>query len=320
MALTRGLCAVAALSGLLLACAPTAQQSAPASTTNATATNIPLLYIEAVPVFADVDPATMNISIEDAERRITDKTKAIVCVDYGGLSNDYHRLRALCDRHGIALISDAAHSIGAVYDGRYACQYADFTIFSFQAIKTLTTADGGMLAIKDPALLPRAKRLRWFGIDREAKQCGIWENDIREIGYKYQMTDIAASMGLAGMREIDDILEHRRTLFQAYCEHLSTNRARIVGLSPKDLLRNSAWLLTIIVDRDRTALVTALREAGVESGQVHYRNDRYSILGGRRTDLPNMDSVEERYLVLPLHTRMITADVGKISELVNRGW
>ena len=285
-----------------------------------TATNIPLLYIGAKIIFADIDLDTMNISVADVRRKITPRTKAIVCVDYGGVPCDYDALSALCYEHGLKLIADAAHSIGSKYRGRFSGTCADFTIFSFQAIKTLTTGDGGLLAIRDTALVDKAKRLRWFGIDRSAKQGGIWENDIVEVGYKYQMTDIAAGIGLAGLKHIHEVIRHRNDLFKVYETQLDTSRARLVGHSKTDDYYTSAWLLTIIVDKDRIGLMKKLREHGFESGQVHYRNDRYSIFGGRRGDLPNMDDVEDRYLVLPIHPLVRASDVERICFLINEGW
>jgi dTDP-4-amino-4,6-dideoxygalactose transaminase len=285
-----------------------------------TATNIPLLYIGAKIVFADIDPDTMNISIPDVERKITPKTKAIVCVDYGGVPCDYDALNHLCKKHGLKLISDAAHSIGSKYKDQFSGTCADFTIFSFQAIKTLTTGDGGMLTIRDPSLIEKAKRLRWFGIDRSAKQGGIWENDIIEVGYKYQMTDIAAGIGLAGLKHIREVIRYRNELFQHYEAKLTSSRVKLIGQSSTSDYFTCAWLLTIIVDQDRVALMKKLRENGVESGQVHYRNDRYSILGGRCKDLPHMDELEDRYLVLPLHPRIRSSDIEKICGLINEGW
>ena len=285
-----------------------------------TATNIPLRYIGVHPVFADIDPLTMNLSIEDLEHRITAKTKAIVCVDYGGVPNDYERLRALCSKHNLQLISDAAHALGSTYRGANIAELADFTIFSFQAIKTLTTGDGGLLAIKDENLLSKAKKLRWFGIDREAKQGGVWENDIVDIGYKYQMNDIAAAIGLAGLDEVHRVIEYRNNLFRCYEENLEQNNLRIIGQASTEEYFNSSWLLTICVERDRIGLMEKLRSHNIEAAQVHYRNDRYSIFGERRSDLPNMDAMENYYLVLPLHTRVTISDVEKICQVINQGW
>lgn len=285
-----------------------------------TATNIPLLYIGATPVFADIDPDTMNISILDIENKISPKTKALVCVDYGGVPNDYNSLNQICQKYNLKLISDAAHSLGSKYKETYAAQHADFSIFSFQAIKTLTTGDGGLLAIRDAGLLEQAKKLRWFGIDRSAKQGGIWENDIVDIGYKYQMNDISAAIGLAGLKEIHQVIEYRNNLFRIYEGSLRSPRVKIIGKSSTPEYFNSSWLITVIVDKDRVGLMKKLRDQGIESAQVHYRNDRYKIFGERRGDLPVMDAFEDRYLVLPLHTKMGPEHVNKICEIVNSGW
>ncbi len=285
-----------------------------------TATSIPLLYIGAKPVFADIDRETMNISTKDIEIKITEKTKAIACVDYGGVPCDYDELNKICRKYNLKLISDAAHSLGTMYNGNFAAQEADFSIFSFQAIKTLTTGDGGLLAIKDGSLVELAKKLRWFGIDRTAKQGGIWENDIIDIGYKYQMNDIAAGIGLAGLKTITKTIENRNKLFSLYEKGIKTNDLKIIGKSQTDKYYNSAWLITVLVNDDRIGLMHKLRENGIESAQVHYRNDRYSIFGGRRNDLPVMDELEDRYLVLPLHTKIGPEHIDRICEVINSGW
>lgn len=285
-----------------------------------TATNIPLLYIGAKPVFADIDPETMNVSPKDIENRITERTKAIACVDYGGVPCNYEELNRICRKYGLKLISDGAHSLGTKYKDKYSAQEADFTIFSFQAIKTLTTGDGGLVAIKDPELLELAKKLRWFGIDRSAKQGGIWENDITDVGYKYQMNDIAAGIGLAGLRNIENTINNRNKLFKLYESGIKSSDIRIVGKSKTDDYFNSAWLITIIVNDDRIGLMRKLRDHGIESAQVHYRNDRYNIFGGRRNDLPVMDQLEDHYLVLPLHTKIGEEHVNRICDVINSGW
>ena len=285
-----------------------------------TATNLPLLYIGATPVFADIDPETMNICCEDVRRKITSKTKAISCVDYGGVPCDYDELNKICKEYNLKLISDAAHAIGSKYKGTFSAQHADFTIFSFQAIKTLTTGDGGLLAIKDHNLIEKAKRLRWFGIDRTAKQGGHWENDIVEVGYKYQMNDISAAIGLAGMKDIDKIIEYRNYLFSLYEEYLDSSEVTLIGSTRDSEYFNSAWLATIYVSGNREALMNKLRENNIESAQVHYRNDRYTVFGGRIDGLPNMDKYEDLYICLPLHTKMSREHVEKICALVNEGW
>ena len=285
-----------------------------------TATNLPLLYIGAKPVFLDIDPITMNINLDNIEKKITKKTKAIVCVDYGGVPNDFSKLLKICKKYKLKLISDAAHSLGSKYLGKYACTYADFTTFSFQAIKTLTTGDGGMLVIKNKKLFEKAKRLRWFGIDRSKKQLGIWENDVRELGYKYQMNDIAASLGLAGLKEIDSIIKKRILLFKEYEKNLNHENISIIGKSRTSKYINCPWLITIIVKKEKKKLMKKLRKHGIESSQVHYRNDRYSVFGKRLKNLYHMDSIENQYLVLPLYPQMTLADVKRICKVINSGW
>ncbi len=286
-----------------------------------TATNIPLLYIGAKPVFADIDPETMNIDVGDIESRINKKTKAIVAVDYGGVPCDYDALHSLCKKYGLKLIEDAAHALGSKYNGVGVGQLADFTIFSFQAIKTLTTGDGGLLAIREAELEGKGKRLRWFGIDRAAKQGGIWENDLTEIGYKYQMTDIAASLGLAALAEVDKTIAYRNELFAVYEKELSGAAGmKLIGHARTDKYFNSAWLATILVESNRIELMKKLRSHKIESAQVHYRNDRYAIFGDRREDLPNMDAAEDKYLVLPLHMRMREENIRTIAKVVKDGW
>ena len=284
-----------------------------------TATNIPLLYIGAKPIFADVDPETLNIDVQHVRRLITDKTKAIVCVHYAGLPCDMDELKEIAKEHDLPIIEDAAHAVGASYKGTPVGAISDFTMFSFQAIKHITTGDGGMVSFKNSDLNELGKRLRWFGIDRRSKQLGIWENDIKEVGYKYQMTDIAAAMGLAGLREFSTTLSYRQELLSKYEELFkSCPDVKFLGNKREDRV-HAAWLSTIIVDKRRD-LQKKLSSFGIESNQVHYRNDRYSIFGERRENLPNMDSIEDNYLVLPLHTKMNTADVEKVVSVIKSGW
>lgn len=284
-----------------------------------TATNIPFLYMGVKIVFADID-ANLNIDVKHVAELITPKTKAIVCVHYGGLPCDMDELWELGRKHNIAIIEDAAHAVGAKYKGEFIGSQSDFSMFSFQAIKHITTGDGGMLVVKDHSLVEKAKRLRWFGIDRSSKQKGIWENDITEVGYKYQMTDIAASIGLAAIDEFDDHLAHRQKLYRLYCELLKDIKGiRVIGREYTDR-EHAAWLLTAEVD-DRENLMKHLREHGIESGQVHYRNDKYTIFGGRTEGkFPKMDAIEERYLVLPLHAKVTEEDVAYIAYILRKGW
>ena len=286
-----------------------------------TATNIPFLYMGAKIRFADVQPDTLNIDVNHVRELVNEKTKAIVCVHYGGLPCDMDELQSIADEWGIPIIEDAAHALGATYKGKNVGEISDYTMYSFQAIKHITTGDGGMLVVKDKEEADKAKRIRWFGIDRNAKQKGIWENDIVEVGYKYQMTDISAALGLAALEDFDENLQKRKELFELYSDKLSDfSDVKVVGSNLNDRT-HAAWLFTILVE-NRYDLQKKLKNVGIESNQMHFRNDRYSIFkefwDGKQ--FPNMDSIEDKYLVLPLHHKMSVQDVDRVCSELKGGW
>ena len=286
-----------------------------------TATNIPFLYMGIKILFADIDPDTMNIDINHVAQLMNKNVKAIICVHYGGLPCDMDELQNIADKWSVPIIEDAAHAVGAKYKGSTIGSISDFTMFSFQAIKHITTGDGGMLIIKNKELIDQAERVRWFGIDRNAKQAGIWENDITEIGYKYQMTDISAAMGIASLDEFDELSRLRKRLFKTYEEELiGCKRLRVIGGGCVDR-EHAAWLFTVIVE-DRYTLQKKLRKNCIESNQVHFRNDRYTIFNeytqGKK--FPNMDKVEDDYLVLPLHAKMTVENVKRVCSVIKSGW
>ncbi|HMJ70201.1 MAG TPA: DegT/DnrJ/EryC1/StrS family aminotransferase [Cyclobacteriaceae bacterium] len=284
-----------------------------------TATTIPFLYMGVKFVFADIDPETLNISIPHVRQLVNEKTKAIVCVHYGGLPCDMNELMAIAAQYNIPVIDDAAHALGATYEGKPIGSICDFSMFSFQAIKHITTGDGGMLVVKDKSIIAKGERIRWFGIDRSNKQKGTWENDIWEVGYKYQMTDIAAAMGIAGLRIFDKTLAYRQKLFEIYKKNLrNVPGLKLIGADYTDRT-HAAWLCTAIVE-NRVGFMNYLRENKIESGQIHYRNDRYSVLGGRRDDLPMMDSVEDKYIVLPLNNHLTEAQIEYVCATIKKGW
>jgi len=283
-----------------------------------TATNIPLLYIGAKLVFVDVDPKTLNLNVEDLRRKISTRTKMIVCVHYGGLPCDMDEIHEIANEYKVPVLEDAAHALGGKYNGKYIGEISEYTMFSFQAIKHLTTGDGGMLVTRELGKEKMARRLRWFGIDREDKQKGVWENDIKEIGYKYQMTDISAAIGLAGLEEFNDALQYRRMLFQRYLTGLSGCTEVTIVQDQDPRKEHACWLFTILVER-RADLQKRLRERGIESGQTHYRNDRYSIFDVQ-DEFPYMDAIDDKYLILPLHTKMSLDDVDYVCAEIQKGW
>jgi dTDP-4-amino-4,6-dideoxygalactose transaminase len=283
-----------------------------------TATNIPLLYIQAKIKFADIDPNTLNISIKHVKKLITKKTKAIVFVNYGGLPCNLKELNIIAKKNNIKLIQDAAQSLGSTYNNKPITNYSDFTIFSFQAIKHISSGDGGLICFKDKTLEKKAYRMRWFGIDRLKKQGGTWENDIKEIGFKYQMTDLGACLLLESLKEFKKISSHRKKIYNIYLKKFQKNKfIKIINETGK--FTHSTWLFTIITDK-KDYLQKKLRLAKIESNQVHFRNDRYSIFKNfvKNKRFPNMDFVEKKYLVLPVHTKMTIADAHYVANMVNK--
>ncbi len=258
------------------------------------ATGLPAVHRGAKIVFADIDE-DLNVSVEDVKRKITPKTKAIIFVHFGGNNRGLKELLDVAKQNNLILIEDAAQAVGSDFWGK-----ADFTCVSLQAIKTLTSGDGGMLICKDKALHEKARRLRWFGYDRDLKQ-KLGDTDLVEAGYKYHMNDITAAIGRGNLRAMDAILSHRKRLCSEY---------------EKNGVHASIWFAHILSPR-RAELIAYLKEHGVSSGDYHYRNDKYTIFGGRQK-LVTMDRLEDQYLLLPLHHRVSTKDVGNICSLLKQ--
>lgn len=267
-----------------------------------TATNIPLLYQRARIRFYDVAPGDLNGNAETIRAAITERTKAVVVVHYGG--------KPVLFNTTLPVVEDCAQSLGSGVPIR-----GDYACFSFQAVKHITTGDGGML-VCPIRKADEARRRRWFGIDRKAKLNGVWRNDITEVGYKYQMTDISATMGMAGLDCLDGQIKHRRSMRDLYLALL----AGVDGITVVDRDPLSAcWLMTVLVER-REDIRRKLIDAGIESDQSHYRNDRYSIFSKFRGEFPNMDAVDGKYLLLPLHMGMGLDDVERVCRVIKSGW
>jgi len=276
-----------------------------------TATNLPLLHRKATIVFADTDDR-LQIDLNDARRRITPKTKAVVVVFFGGWwPEGFETFCIEMQQKGIKVIADAAQAVapqGKPFGkaGIPPLSVADFTCISMQAIKTLTSGDGGFIICKDNDDHEKAKRLRWFGYDREEKQ-KLGDTDLLEAGYKYQMNDITASIALGNLRSLDYVFERRRKVAQMYSDELS-----------KVCLTYAMPWMTIVMVPDAENLHRLLKTVGIESGQYHYRNDRYTVFGGLRRDLPRNDAIQDKYLLLPYHHRLSTKQVKFVIESVSR--
>lgn len=257
-----------------------------------TATNLPLIRRGAVIKWVDTD-FDLNLDINDLKRKINSKTKAIVFVHFGGNNRGLKECLHLSREYKIPLIEDAAQAVGSPYWG-----VGDYTCVSLQAIKTLTTGDGGLLITRGDSDYKRAKRLRWFGYDREEKQ-RLGDTDLLEAGYKYHMNDISAAIGRGNLSVMDEILAHRKTLRDTYIKH---------GIP-------AHYWFAYCYTENRDVLQRKLQENGIQSGVHHYRNDKYTVFGGR-TKLKNLDEIENQYLLLPLHMGMSVEDVEFICKVI----
>jgi len=261
-------------------------------------------------IFADIEKETFNIDPQDVERKISSKTKAIIAVHLGGIPVN-GRIFEIAKKHNIPVIVDASqHHHPTSLEGDYIC-------YSFQAIKHITTGDGGMLCLKNKENYDRAKLLRWFGIDRDLKakkNYQAWERremtfDIEEAGYKYQPTDIDACFGLAALHDLDKIIEYRKDLAEQYKKNLATIKEVSI------IAEGSYWLFGVLVER-RDELAEFLKENKIENNLIHLRNDIFKVFGGVRLPLPNMNWVESRYLYLPLNPKVTRPDVDYICNKV----
>ena len=285
------------------------------------ATAMAVLYVGATPVFADITAGGPNIDPADVERRVTPRTKAILVVHYGGYPCDMEETRAVAEHHGLVVVEDAAHALGATYHGAAIGSLGSFAAFSFQAIKQLTTGDGGMLVCSNETRYREALRRRWFGIDRERRttsELGEPEWNICEVGYKYHMNDIAASLGLAHLDSFAAKQARRRELNRHYRSHLA-NMSGLELLKERPDRESACWLFTIRVER-RVDFVRALRDRGVEAAVWHRRIDAHTLFGGLRTDLPNLKSFDDTQVSVPMRDSLSDEEVGRVIEAVRAGW
>lgn len=285
------------------------------------ATAMSVLYVGAKPVFADIHRGGPNIDPADIERRITPRTRAIIVVHYGGYPCDMDEINAVAGAHRLPVIEDAAQAIGASYKGRSVGSLGDFSIFSFQAIKQLTTGDGGMLVCRDSEAYQQAYRQRWFGIDRRNRvpsELGQPEWDITEVGYKYHMNDIVAAMGLAQMEFLEEELARRRMLNARYRSEFGKIRGLDLIHEKTDRI-GSCWLFTALVER-RLDFVRAMKGRGIEAAVWHRRIDRNSLFGGLRSDLPNQADFDERQVSIPMRATLVDSEVDTILGALKSGW
>lgn len=275
----------------------------------------------AIPVFADIDPQTGNISAADLLTRITNRTKAIIPVHYGGLPCDMAEIGAVAKAYKLTVIEDAAHALGATYREKPIGSISRFTCFSFQAVKQLTCGDGGALCCLDRVDAAEAFRRRWFGIDRmnsKTSPLGDRSYDISEVGYKYHLNDVASAIGLGNLSGYDKRLKLRQQIGDFYRQKLQTVQD-LELLRVEDDRSHAYYLFTILVE-NRSDFIRALADRGVPASVSMLRIDKNAVFGGQRSDLPGMDYFDAHQVSIPIHEDLTLEDLSLIVEAIRRGW
>ena len=291
-----------------------------------TAANWPIVANGLKIKWVDIDPETLSMDLEDLERKMTPKTKAIVGVHWGGYPLDLDKITEIKSRFGIkhgwspALIEDGAHAIGTKYKGQYLGNHGNFVMNSLQAIKHITSIDGGLLYCPHKELYERAKLLRWYGIDRnpEGRTDFRCEADIPEWGFKFHMNDVCAAVGMENFKHLDDVTSKHKLNAKYYDENLK-NVDGVTLLKREEGFDSAFWIYSMLVE-NREGFYKWMEECGIAVSQVHERNDKHSCMSEFKTDLPNLDKIIGKVVNIPVGWWVTKEDREYIVECIKKGW
>ena len=285
-------------------------------------------YFKAKPVIIDVDEDTLNMSLDAIEKAITPKTKAIIPVHYGGQPCDLDEIHEIAKKHNLKVLEDAAHSLPAKYKGKTIGTISDVTCFSFYATKTLSTGEGGMICTNDEEIAERVKIMRLHGINRDAwkryTESGSWYYEVVAPGYKYNFTDLQASLGLPQLKKVDAMWNSRKRIAAKYTEALKDLEVLQLHTIKPD--RDSSWHLfpvRLYLDRltkNRAQIINELREKNVGVGvhfmPVHqhlYYSETFNLSDA---DYPVASAAFPRLMSLPIYPGMTDENVDKVIDVL----
>lgn len=282
------------------------------------ATSNVVLGVGARPVFVDIDPVTRTIDLGRAEAAVTPRTRAIIPVDLAGLPVDRDRLSALAKRRGLRVVEDAAQSFGSTWKGRRIGSFGDFVSISFHANKNITTTEGGCLVLNDEREAGLAEQYRLQGVVRTGHD-GM---DVELVGGKFNMTDVAARIGLGQLPHAEEFLARRRELARGYFEEFDRPAARSLGIGlPVANFTDSNWhMFQVVLPGERlgvkrSEVMEEMRNAGIGTG-VHYPAIHlftlYRKLGWKEGDFPHAEYAGRNILTLPLFPAMARSDVARV--------
>ncbi len=278
----------------------------------------PITYLGATTIFADIDEETWCLSADSLEQNLTARTKAVVAVDLYGGGPDYRELRRICNARGIPIVEDAAQAIGSEFDGKRAGSLGDVATFSFHGSKTVTTGEGGMLVTNRDDVRRRAKQLQDHGQNPELD---LYMNE--EVGFKYKMSSMQAALGLAQLERIDELVAHKRRIFEWYREELSGIAGLGLNREPEGT-KNSYWMVTATIDDrfdlPKSALMASLRAEGIDTRPFFYPLSSlpaFRSQGGEarwRRRNPTAYRVSAQAINLPSALSLRREDVSRVCE------
>ena len=288
------------------------------------------LYCGGKPVFADIDPETYQIDPADIERKITDRTKAVIPVDYTGQTSDLQAIRDICDKHGLVMIEDAAHSIGTKYNGIHVGTIADMTTFSFHAVKTITGGEGGAIVTSDEELYKKLVLLRTHGITRDESLMvhepdGPWYYEQLCLAPNYRLTDMQAALISSQLDRLPEFIQRRKAIRAKYDEAFSKMPELFVQKEDKnsDSCRH-LYILRIVPEKLKIGRKEFFEALGAENiiCNVHYIPTyyfpHYEKLGYKKGICPNAEKLYDEMITIPLYSGMSDADADDVIEAVTK--
>jgi dTDP-4-amino-4,6-dideoxygalactose transaminase len=290
-----------------------------------TASNWPILAHGLKIKWVDIDPTTLNMDLDDLERKITPTTKAIILVHWGGYPNDLDKIKQIQQKayqiYGFkpAVIEDGAHSFGSKYKGKYLGNHGNMIMYSFQAIKHITSVDGGLLTLPHQELYKRAKLLRWYGIDRDSNRKDFrCEADIEEWGYKFHMNDVCATVGIENLKHANTIIQKHQENAAYYDENLK-NIPGVTLLKREEGHESAFWIYSLLVE-DRDGFMNHMKNCNIVVSQVHERNDKHSCVREYKSSLPALDRTIGKVVSIPVGWWVSAEDREYIVDCIKKGW
>jgi len=291
------------------------------------ATNTPIIARGANIIWADVDPQHGMLTPETVEAAITPRTRAVLAVAWAGNPPDMQNLAKVCDKHNVELIIDAAHAFGATYKGAQLHEWASYACYSFQAIKHFTTGDGGALICHDDETYRMSKSLKWFGLDRDRAKDDKgnwkgqqWDVDIVECGYKFNMNNVSAAIGLSQLPHVQRVLTaHKRNA--ATYNYLFKDFDAVQPILQVRDSESAHWVYSMKIDPircrlTRDELLHALNAQGIMAGVVHVPNDDYTCFKRFKKELPGVREFSNHQFSLPCGWWLDTEDIEHIARQV----